>query len=161
MLWVLCHEAIGSLSDRHFNVEGYDPPAMIHTQVGLQARACRVGVEVLALLRAGLGALGRARALPEIATISTILAKHGALDGAHPDLADRYLLHAHVVSWLDAVEYQIVAPKLGYEQLTDDEMATLQQPRDESVGEYGEAFGKANGWVACLPNRQPEGTPSQ
>ncbi len=145
-----------ALSDRHFNVEGYDPPAMVHAQVGLQARACRVGVEVLALLRSGLGAgaLGRARTLQEIATISTVLARHGALDGAHPDLADRYLMHAHVVSWLDAVEYQVVAPKLGYERLTDVEMATLQRPRDESVAEYGGAFAKANGWAACLTDNQ-------
>lgn len=78
------------------------------------------------------------------------MAEHGASDGAHPDLAHRYLLHANVVSWLDAVEYQEVAPKLGYEPLTDREMAELQAPRDSNVAAFGDAFGKANGWAACL-----------
>lgn len=50
MLWVSCHETVGALSARHFNVKGYEPPAMVHAQVGLQARACRVGVEVLEAL---------------------------------------------------------------------------------------------------------------
>lgn len=156
MLWVSCHETVGALSARHFNVKGYEPPAMVHAQVGLQARACRVGVEVLELLRAGLGAgaLGRARTLQEIATISTVLAEHGALDGAHPDLAGRYLQHANVVSWMDAVEYQEVAPRLGHEPLTNDEMAELQATRDAAVAAYGEAFGKPNGWAACLTSNQ-------
>lgn len=156
MLWVSCHETGERLSERQFNVDGYEPPAMVHAQVGLHARACRVGVEVLTLLRAGLGAgaLGRARTLQEIATISTVLVEHGAPDGVHADLADRYLLHANIVSWLDAVEYQEVAPKLGYELLTEREMAKLQEPRDSAVAEYGEAFGKPNGWAACLMSSQ-------
>lgn len=156
MLWVSCQEAGERLSARQFNVDGYEPPSMVHAQVGLQARACRVGVEVLTLLRAGLGAgaLGRARTLQEIATISTVLAEHGASDGMHPDLADRYLLHANVVSWLDAVEYQEVAPKLGYELLTENEIAELKEPRDSAVAEYGDAFGKPNGWAACLMSSQ-------
>ncbi len=156
MLWVSCHETVGALSAREFNVEGYEPPAMVHAQAGLQARACRVGAEVLALLRAGFGAgaLGRARTLQEIATISTVLAEHGARDGAHPDLADQYLLHANVVSWMDAVEYQAVAPRLGYDPLTDEEMSELQGSRGEAVAAYGEAFAKPNGWAACLMSNQ-------
>jgi hypothetical protein len=157
MLWLSCHETGTNLSARHFNVEGHELPALAHAQLGLQARACRVGLEVLTLLEAGFGAgaLGRARTLHEIATISTVLAQYGVPDGVHPDLADRYLRHANVVSWLDAVEYQDVAPKLGYDPLTDEELAELKAPRDSAVTTYGEAFGKANGWAACLtPNHK-------
>lgn len=156
MLWVCCHETGGTFSSRHFNIDGYEPPRMVHAQMGLQARACRVGLEVFTLLRAGFGAgaLARARTLQEIATISTVLAQHGASDTGHPELADRYLLHAHVVSWLDAVEYQEVAPKLGYASLTDVEMVELKAPRDSAVALYGESFGKPNGWAACLMSNQ-------
>lgn len=156
MLWVSCHETGEMISTRHFNLDGYEPSAMVYAQVGLQARACRVALEVLALLRAGLGAgaLGRARTLYEIATISTVLAEYGAADAGQPDLADRYLLHANVVNWLDAVEYQEVAPKLGYELLTDAEVAHLRAARDSAVAVYGEAFGKPNGWAAGLMSNQ-------
>ena len=156
MLWVSCHETGGTIGDRHFNVDDYEPPPMLHAQIGLQARACRVALEVFVLLRAGLGAgaLARARTLHESATISAILATHGTPDGDHPDLAERYLLHANVVSWLDAAEYQEVAPKLRFEPLDPDEMSEIRGPRDEAVQTYGKAFGKPNGWAACLTDNQ-------
>ncbi len=152
MLWVACHENGEAFSLRHFNVEGYEPSPMLHAQVGLQARACRVALEVFALLRSGLGAgaLARARTLHEIAAISAILAKYGAPDGDHPDLAERYLLHANVVTWLDADEYQEVAPKLGFEPFTDDEMAEMRADFDRVVKVHGEPFGNPNGWAASL-----------
>ena len=161
MLWVSCHETGGTISDRHFNVDDYEPPPMLHAQVGLQARACPVAHEVFVLLRAGLGAgaLARARTLHEIATISTILATHGTPDGDHPDLAERYLLHANVVNWLDAAEYQEVAPKLGYEPLDPHEMSEIRGPREEAIQTYGKAFGKPNGWAACLTDDQRAPTP--
>lgn len=157
MLWAACHENGAAFSARHFNVDGHEPTPMLHAQIGLQARACRVALEVLALLREGLGAgaLARARTLHEIATISAILATYGASDGDHPDLAERYLLHANVVTWLDAVEYQAVAPKLGYEPYSDTEVAELTADRDAVVDLYGEPFGKPNGWAASLmPNQK-------
>jgi hypothetical protein len=152
-----CHENGEAFSARHFNVDGYEPAPMLHAQIGLQARACRVALEVFALLRAGLGAgaLARARTLHEISTISAVLASHGTTDGEHPDLADRYLAHAHVVTWLDAVEYQEVAPKIEYEPYTTTEMAAMEASRDHVVDEYGGQFGKPNGWAACLaPNQK-------
>ena len=152
MLWVCCYENGEAFSLRHFNVDGYEPPPMLHAQIGLQARACRVALEVFALLRGGLGAgaLARARTLHEIAVTSGILAKYGAPDGDHPDLAERYLLHANVVTWLDAKEYQEVAPKLGFGPFTEGEMAEMRADRDNVVGTYGEPFGRTNGWAACL-----------
>lgn len=79
-----------------------------------------------------------------------LLANHGAPDGDHPDLAERYLLHANIVTWLDAVEYQDVAPKLGFEPHTDREMDELKAARDAAVQQYGEPFGKPHGWAGCL-----------
>lgn len=157
MLWAACHENGAAFGARHFNVDRSEPSPTLHAQIGLQARACRVALEVLALLRDGLGAgaLARARTLHEITTISAILATYGAPDGDHADLAERYLLHANVVSWLDAVEYQEVAPKLGYEPYTDAELAELAANRDAVVHVYGDPFGKPNGWAACLmPNQK-------
>ena len=152
MLWVACHELGEAFSLRHFNVEGYEPAPMLHAQVGLQARACRVALEVFALLRSGLGAgaLARARTLHEIAVISAILAEYGAPGWEHPDLAERYLLHANVVTWLDAEEYQEVAPKLGFAPFTKDEMAEMRADRDSVVETFGDPFARANGWAACL-----------
>jgi hypothetical protein len=150
--WAVCHENGAAFSSRHFNIEGYEPAPMLHAQIGLHALACRVALEVLALLRNGLGAgaLARARTLHEISTISVLLANHGAPDGDHPDLAVRYLLHANIVTWLDAVEYQDVAPKLGFEPHTDLEMDELKAARDAAVRQHGEPFGKPHGWAACL-----------
>ena len=77
-----------------------------------------------------------------------------APDGDTPDLAERNLLHANVVSWLDAAEYQEVAPQLGYEPLDPHEMSEIRGPRDEAVQTYGQEFGKPNGWAACLTDNQ-------
>jgi len=152
MLWVASHEIGAAFSDRHFNIDGYEPPPILDAQIGLQARACRVALEVFTLLRSGLGAgaLARARTLHEIAAISAILAKYGAPSGKHPDLAERYLDHANVITWMDAAEYQEVAPKLGFEPFSDDEMAAMRADFENVVDRYGEPFGKANGWAACL-----------
>jgi len=151
-LWVACHEIGEAVSLRHFNVDGYEPAPILHAQLGLQARACRVALEVLALLRSGLGAgaLARARTLHEIAVISAILAKYGGAGGDCPSLAERYLRHADVVTWLDAKEYQKTAPKLGFEPFTDAEMDEMQADFDSAVAMYNEQFGRPNGWAACL-----------
>lgn len=152
LLWAGAHETGEAFSLRHFNVVGYEPPSAIHAQVGLQARACRVALEVFVLLRSGLGAgaLARARTIHEIAVVSTLLAENGGADGEHPDLADRYLLHSTVLTWLDAQEFQSVAPRLGYAPFTDEEMAEMRAEFDEAVEIYGTSFGKPNGWAACL-----------
>lgn len=85
-----CLDAGVAFHDRHKPAEGDWVYAVL---VRLQARACLVAAEVLALLRAGFasGAHARWRVAHEIAVVGSFVKEHGQ------DTAERYLRH-------DAVE---------------------------------------------------------
>lgn len=152
MAWVSSYELGEAFSNRHFNVDGYEPGALLDALLGLHARACRVATEVFVLMVNGLGAgaLARARTLHEIAVISTLLGGAGSPSGSRPDLAQRYLAHAAVVTWMDADEYQLATPSNGQVPFSDDELAAMKSDRDRVVAAYGPQFARPNGWAACL-----------
>jgi hypothetical protein len=105
----------------------------------LHGRGCLVASEVLELLRHGYvsGADARWRTLHEIAVLSAIL-------GEHPQLAERYLLHASIQSARDADEYEVRVERLGYQPLTEEEASELRREKKDLLAR------NPNGWVVPL-----------
>jgi hypothetical protein len=118
---------------------------------GLHARACRTAFEVHRLLSSGFpkGALSRCRTLHELAVTSIVIAEHGR-ETAYSDLAERFLLHEVVMGYRDVLVYQENCKTLGYEPVSDQDMAEMKRGHDSLIERYGQAFGKPYGWASCL-----------
>lgn len=145
-------EESGHVFDRqHRPPDGdwFDP--LLDALLGLHARACRAALEVHHLLSDGLpkAALARSRTLHEIAVCAMVLADFGRLP-EHSDLAERFIDHAAVSTYKDAVTYQENCEVLGYERFSDDEMAEMKAERDDAIARYGAAFKEPYGWAAGL-----------
>ena len=110
----------------------------------LHARACRIGLEILTLLKAGLadGAHARWRTLHEIAIVTLVLQEGG------DELAERYRLHKRVADWKVAKNVEEHVHLLGWEPTPPEEMAALKARVDELRAHYGSAFAGDYGW-AC------------
>ncbi len=85
----------------------------------LNGQALRVAREVHALGSAGypLGALSLSRTAHEISVRAAVLSEFGSTPG-HADLAERFVSHADIINYNDAVVYQRDVEKLGYEPST-------------------------------------------
>lgn len=145
-------EESGQVFDRQHRPpdgEWFDP--LPDALLGLHARACRAALEVHHLLSDGLpkAALARSRTLHEIAVCAMVLADFGRRP-EHAGLAERFLQHATVSTYKDAVTYQERCEVLGYEPFTDDEMAEMKAERDDAIARYGSAFKEPYGWAAGL-----------
>jgi hypothetical protein len=107
--------------------------------VGLHARACQIGKEILAPLREGFadGAHARWRSLHEV----TVIAKF--IYAQDQDLAEKYLLHHVIDARKAAYQHRKYADRLSEPPPTDAELAQLD-------GEYHllrERFGDAYIWL--------------
>lgn len=116
----------------------------------LQARACQVGEEVLALLKAGFpsGAHARWRAIHETAVTAHFIVKHGK------DTAERYLLHEHVEAYEARKAYQEHAKALKQRPYGKAELAEMDSIYTALVKQYGEAFKGQYGWAAAALGKQ-------
>ncbi|MGC5617707.1 DUF5677 domain-containing protein [Georgenia sp. Z1491] len=120
----------------------------------LQARLSRVMTEVHALASDGLprGALARARTGHEISVFATLLSEHGAPDGDHPDLIQRFVDHARVQAYQDANTYQTS----GAGDLSDELVRKFRHASEQAVTDHGKDFKGIYGWAAVLfqPHRR-------
>jgi hypothetical protein len=148
-LW--CLEAGETFHARHAPAEG---DWAYYVLVRLQARACLVTAEVLALLRAGLasGAHSRWRSIHEIAVVAFFIAEHGQ------ETAERYVRHEAVDSYRAAITYQLYAERLDYEPLTAAEIDELRVEHDRLVSEYGSHYRGDYGWAAHAIGHSPKFT---
>lgn len=120
----------------------------LHVVAALQARMSRVMTEVHALASDGLprGALARARTGHEIAVIATLICDHGAPDGTHPDLIQRFLDHARIQAYQDASAYQTSA--VG--DLSDELVRKLHHASEKAVSDHGKDIKGIYGWANVL-----------
>ena len=120
--------------------------AVFEALMSLNARACQVSGEVLALLCAGFadGAHARWRSLHEMAVVATLIQEHGQ------DLAERYLLHETIQKYWLACEYQRHFGSLGDEPLSDAEFEELDKERNALICRFGKPFDKPYGWAASV-----------
>lgn len=125
----------------------------------MNGHSCRLAREVHALLAAGYpsGALARTRTLHELSVRAQVLREFGR-QSAHPDLAERYVLHDHVVNYKDALVFQQHAERLGYEKFSDAEMDRMSNTRRDLLARFGREFDQLYGWACGLPgvSRSPK-----
>ena len=146
---VVCAQEIGaSFTDDHMQEAGADNDLVFEVLSRNHARACLTALEVWTLLRGGYptGAHARWRTLHELAVVCTVIGNHRHI----PDLAERYLLHEVVVSAKDARIYQSVCADIGYEPLSQEEFASMQEDEAELVARFGASFKNEWGWAAPL-----------
>jgi len=118
----------------------------------LHARACRIGREILTLMRNGYaaGAEARWRSLHEIAVVSFFIEQHGT------EVAKRYLHHEVVESYKASKQYQKYAVILGDDPLTSDDCEKIKESKEQLCMEFGESFRNEYGWAAdVLKNKNP------
>jgi hypothetical protein len=119
----------------------------------LHARACQVTDEVICLLSAGFadGAMARWRTLHEIAVVAMFLRDHGK------HVVERYIQHQVVESLRAAEDYQRCCARLGYDPLSESDMAQLKMAFERVVDQYGPTFKTQYGWAAdTLNNPRPK-----
>jgi hypothetical protein len=119
----------------------------------LHARGCQVGFEILTLLKNGFadGAHARWRTLHEIAVVAMFISEHGQA------VAERYLKHAAVSSYLAAKQYQSHCNALGYLPLSNEELERLKATYDSLIERHGSHFGRTYGWAAgVLGTNRPD-----
>ena len=127
------------------------PDPRLNALIGLHARACLTGREILDLISHGYGmaAAARWRTLYELSVTAFILSS------AAPELSQRYLEHSGVRMAKDALDFQKNARRLGYEPLDAEELDALQRRRSELRGKWGKEFVEDNGWAAPLFGHRP------
>jgi hypothetical protein len=131
-----------------------DDRAVLGTLADLHAQACRVALEVHALLDNGLpvGAQARARTMHELAVTACVIAENAA----ETDVTRRYRDHHVVDQAKDAKEYQLHCAALGEEPLDRHEIEKIFARREEVIARYGRAFKGQYGWAAALlDNERP------
>lgn len=111
---------------------------------GLHARASRVAMEILALLRAGLpdGAHARWRTLHELSVIVQFLAAHDELT------AERYLRHEAIRSYRGATALQQHHQALRWDAVDAAELEGLAQEVAALKAQFGDVFATDYGWAA-------------
>ncbi len=112
----------------------------------LHARGCQIGSEILSLLKHGFadGAYARWRTLHEIACVSFFIWEHGQ------DAAKRFLQYEIIVSYRQALAYQKHCRELGYEPLSEKELAEIKKARASICKIYGKDFRQEYpyGWIS-------------
>lgn len=71
---------------------------------------------------------------------------HGAPDGAHPDLIQRFLDHARVQAYQDASTYQAS----GVGDLSDELVRKFHHASEQAVTDHGKDFTGIYGWATVL-----------
>jgi len=109
----------------------------------LHTRACQISQEILVLIKQGFadGAHARWRALHETAVVAMFIVRH------EEDTAKRFLLHEEVDN------YHLYRDIRNYEgtellgEISDEEMAKLEERLDLLYEEFGNGFGGLWGWA--------------
>jgi hypothetical protein len=143
----ICRDIGQDFSSKVKKSQANDDP-MLKSLIFLHMRSCQVSCEVATLLRAGLadGAVARWRTLHELAVTAAFIAKHG------PSIAQRYLDHADMQTYLAAKEYQKYSQRLGRQPISAADMASLETRKAELVAKYGSEFEQHYGWaIPALP----------
>jgi hypothetical protein len=120
--------------------------------VRLHAHSSLIAGEVLHLLRGGfaMGAHARWRTLHETSVVMMLLSE------APPDTAQRFLDHAIVKSYQDALPFNVHAERIGYQPLSSDEVDGMKRRVDKLKAKYGEDFVGSYGWSKSeLQRRNP------
>ena len=152
MLLVGAVEVGGDFAERFGTTASQEQDYGVAVLMGLHARACQVGFEILTLLESGYadGAHARWRTLHEIAVVAFFLKKHGN------EVAERYRLHEAIESYRAACQYREYSKALGLKPINDREFAELKSAQESLVRRFGPSFKSDYGWASdALKNKKP------
>jgi len=112
----------------------------------LHIRACQVLMELICLLENGFadGAMARWRTLHEIATVATLIHKHGG------DMAERYVMYQIVESKKALNAYKACYRELGYEPFSAKLEKKIESDYADVIKKYGNQFADEYGWAASF-----------
>lgn len=145
---VCCLEAGEDFAKRR-SQQADEPDPKLAALTLLHARASLVASEVQSLLRSGHAADAQARwrTLHELAVIAFVLGDHDR------DLSERFMRHHQVERHKDALHYQQYCQALGCLPFSDEQMAEIQEQRDEVVARYGTPYKTDWGWAVAMTGR--------
>jgi hypothetical protein len=117
----------------------------------LHGRACRIGQEVLILLKSGypVGAFARWRAIHEIAVVSQLIQKNGN------ELAERYLNHEIMERLASMRINQQYCERLDMRPYSEEETAAASGAKESLVRRYGRKFTGDYGWATMILKDRP------
>jgi hypothetical protein len=144
MFYVIALESGEEFNKKHREEAAINQDFLFDALTRIHARSCQIFFEIMTLLKNGLadGAFTRWRSLHELAVISLFLIKHGK------SVAERYLTHAIIENYKEAVEYRKHCKILGYKPLTRDQFLKLKKAKDAVCAKYGKDFYRDYGWVS-------------
>lgn len=109
----------------------------------LQLRACRIGFEILSLLKHGFAdcAFARWRTLHEIDCVALFIMEHGQ------EVARRYIDYESVIAYDQTKLIRKYSDRLDIEPLTTKEIEEVEAAVADVCKRYGEAFKAPYGWI--------------
>ncbi|WP_052310869.1 DUF5677 domain-containing protein [Paenibacillus sp. Aloe-11] len=119
--------------------------------VKIHARACQISYEILSLLRGGFadGALTRWRTLHELSVLAFFINQNSN------EVAKMYLEYEYIERYYEMLEYIRHAPRLGYEELSKEEIDEITEMKNNLVTRYGSDYEKPFGWTMnVLPKKE-------
>jgi hypothetical protein len=117
----------------------------------LHARAYRIALEILTLMRSGhaMGATGRFRSLEEIVIVALFIRQQGR------ETAEHYLRHGLATQWRVAKEQNTHSAALGMTPHTEGELDQLKVIRDRLVETFDQpCFDSDYGWALTAMGRE-------
>ncbi|HVX24517.1 MAG TPA: DUF5677 domain-containing protein [Candidatus Saccharimonadales bacterium] len=117
--------------------------------VRLHARALRICNEISSLMQAGYGtgALARWRALHELVTTISYLAKN-------PDATALFLEHNKVLSYKAMLDYNFYSKELKVKPFTGREVGLAKRTYNAVITKYGKSFEHDYGWLRVYSNNK-------
>lgn len=134
------------------NSEASGNEYVFYVLVRLQARACQITAEIIALLRGGYadGAHARWRSLHEVAVTAMFINNSGN------EIARRYIAHEVVQCYKNMLACKEHENELNLEPVSDEEFNSLRTRYENAIKEFGVGFEKDYGWaIGALEGRNP------
>jgi hypothetical protein len=144
MLLQMCTELGSGFNERFRPEAAENHDCLFEALTLLHSRSCQVGREVLVLLSSGLadGAHARWRTLHELAVTATLIQRAGG------DIAERYLLHDHVIAYKGMKQYQEHVAGDDPNRFSQQELDAAKQTADDLITRFEKSFSGDYGWAA-------------
>lgn len=148
---ICANEAGSEFNQAHRTRAAKEQDFVFEALVRLHSQACLVAAETFELLKGGYphGAHARWRTLHELAVFAAIIGER------RRDVAERFLLHDAIENAAVMETYQAKCARLGYEPLSDGEMAQIRTRKAAAIQRFGKPFADRYGWSAGLFNKPP------
>lgn len=151
-IYVICEEAGAEFNEEIRPLASKNNDPLFEALVTLHSRALLTSNEILWLLNGGFpdGALGRWRAVHEIAVTALFLLDHGT------NTAERYLMSLYIAAHRAMRQYQLYADTANLEPYTDEQLKGAQHDYDSVISRYGDSMKYEYGWASeALNNKKP------